>query len=245
MALSLNALVTEVNSIIHRTDMTGEIQTGLLQQITWLETLDYWPWRMTRNQAGLVLASATWSYSLPTDFGEDLAINIVETDKRDSLDRLAYEDFIRKYPDPGQDSGGQPTAYSIGYALGTASAGSKAIFFPHPADATYTCEMIYYNRRADSTGTDFPNAFTDLEKWVLVYLCAAYIEGTKLKIDTCRKKYPGDLCGCTRCERDRWMQALQARYTRERTRETPKWKHPKKSGAGIYDVRGGQKTYNV
>jgi hypothetical protein len=119
MAMNLNALVTEVQSRVHRTDINTNIQNELLKTITRLETKRYWPWRFMRDNSTITLASGTYEYSLPSDFGEDLAFNIVETDKEDVLDRIAFEDFVQKWPDPSQSSGGQPTKYSIGYKVGT------------------------------------------------------------------------------------------------------------------------------
>jgi len=242
MALSLNAIVTEVHSRIHRTDISTSVQNILLQQITWLETLEYWPWRTTRNTA-TTLASDTYAYDVPADFGEDLALVITEDNKEDYLERIAFHQFISKYPDPSANDVGQPTKYTIGYAQGTASAGNKQIWFPHPADGTYATEFIYYNRRADCTATDFPTAFTELEKLVLVFRAAAHIEGTILGYSNCSGQ---PTCYCNACESNRWLAAAERRYSRERVREKPRWKMPKKKGyVTQYDIRGNQTIYNV
>jgi len=243
MAMDLNAIVTEVHSRIHRTDISTNVQNILLQQITWLETLEYWPWRTTRDQAGITLASGSWAHNVPADFGEDLAFVIIEDDKENYLERIAFEQFVSRYPDPSKESGGQPTVYTVGYALSTSSAGKKQVWFPHPADATYTSEFIYYNRRADCTGTDFPTGFTELEKLVLVFRAAAHIEGSLLGDSKCNGT---PTCHCNACEANSWLGAAQRRYGNERMREKPRWKHAKKRGWGVgLDIRGHQDPYNV
>jgi hypothetical protein len=242
MAISLNALVTEVQSRVHRTDINTTIQQELLKTITELETKRYWPWRFMRDATTIALASGTYEYSLPSDFGEDLAFNIIETDKYDVLDRVAFEDFVRKWPDVSQLDGGQPTKYTIGYKAGTS--GAKRLWCNIPADATYTAELMYFQTRADATSTDFPTSFTELEKMYLIHKAAAVVKQQHLGYSDCKNT---PTCHCDACEVFRKEQLLENRYKLQRTRDGGKWKHPKKSGTliGQYDVRGNQKTYNV
>jgi len=220
------------------------IQDMILRAIVYLEGLDYWPWRMVRDGDGITLGSGTWQYSLPTNFGEDLSFRITEDDAEDELNRIAFEDFIRKYPDPSSESGGQPTTYTIGYAAGTSSAGSKKLWLPHPADGTYATEFLYWEIRTDAVSTDLPSGLNEVEKIAIVHKAASMIEGGILKISTCTG---AQTCECNACQSNRWLANLQNRKRLQRIREKPTWKIPyAKSGATQnYDVRGHQKIYDV
>jgi hypothetical protein len=195
-----------------------------------------------RDATTITLASGTYEYSLPSDFGEDLAFNIIETDKYDVLDRVAFETFIKKWPDVSQLSGGQPTKYTIGYKSGTS--GAKRLWCNVPADATYTAELMYWQTRADATSTDFPTTFTELEKLYLIHKASAIVKKQYLGYSDCDGN---QTCHCDACESFRLEGDLEARYTRQRTRENPQWKHKKKRGTmiGQYDVRSNQSEYNV
>lgn len=241
MAILLTQMVTAVQSRVKRTDINTNIQNAILELITELEAMAYWPWRMTRDASTVILASGTYEYSLPTDFGEDFALRIITDNKEADLDRVSWDNFVRKYPDPSSQSGGQPTKYTIGIKEGTA--GAKRIHFPHPADAVYTAELIYFNRRAGATATDFPDGFTELEKLYLIAEASAIVKKQILGYSDCDGT-PN--CKCDGCHANKLARALSNRYSLERKREGVEWKHPKKRPlGGYYDVRGGQDIYNV
>lgn len=244
MALSLNALTTQVQKFIQRTSIGSNpsIQDMVLRAIIWLESLDYWPWRFKRDATTITLGSGTWEYSLPGDFGEDLAFRITEDNKEDDLDRIAFEDFIRNHPDPSKESGGQPTKYTIGYKAGTS--GAKRLWIPHPADGTYATELLYWEVRTDAVSTTLPSGLGEVEKICLVHKAAAMIEGGILKQNNCNTT---PTCECNACQSNRWLVAIKTRKQLQRIREKPSWKHPKKSGiiGETYDVRGHIDTYNV
>jgi hypothetical protein len=103
---------------------------------------------------------------------------------------------------------------------------------------------MYFQTRADATSTDFPTSFTELEKMYLVHKASAIIKQQYLGYTDC-KNVP--TCHCDACESFRLEQDMENRYKLQRSREKGKWKHAKKTGTliGQYDVRGGQKTYNV
>jgi hypothetical protein len=242
--LSLANMVTNVQKFIQRTSIGSNpsIQDMLLNTIIWLEGLDYWPWRFMRDSSTISLASATWSYSLPGDFGTDFALVITENNKEDELERIAFDDFIRKWPDPSANSGGQPTNYTIGFKAG--SAGVKQLWFSHPADGTYSCDLWYWQVRTDAVGTTLETGLNEVEKLALIRKTAAMIEGGVLKISTCNGQ---PTCECNACAANRWLLNLQNRKRMEKLSAKPRWKHPYKQGHGgwQYDVRGQQKTYNT
>jgi len=195
---------------------------------------------MTRDASTVILASGTYEYSLPSDFGEDFALRIIDDNKEDDLERIAWDNFVRKYPDPSSESGGQPTKYTIGIKEGTA--GARRIHFPHPADAVYTAELIYFNRRADATSTDFPDGFTELEKLYLTAKASAIVKKQILGYSDCDGT---PTCECDGCEAKQLERDLVGRFTLERKRDGVAWKHPKKRPlGGYYDVRGEQDIYN-
>ena len=241
MAMALTALVTEVQSRVKRTDINTNIQNTILKLITRLETKMYWPWRMTRDASTVILASGTYEYDLPSDFGEDFALRIIDDDKEADLERIAWSVFVHKHPDPSSKSGGQPTEYTIGVKEGTA--GTKRIHFPHPADAEYTAELIYFNRRADATATDFPDGFTELEKLYLTAKASAIVKKQILGYSNCDGS---QTCECDGCEARQVEGDMLGRYSLERKRGKVGWQHKEsRPGGGFWDIRGNQDIYRT
>jgi hypothetical protein len=231
-------------SYIGRTSIGSNpsIQDKIIEAILWLEGLTYWPWKIKRDASTITLASSTWNYSLPGDFHSDLAFRITQDNKEDDLERLAFEDFIRKHPDPSANDAGQPTRYTIGYVSGTA--GSREVWLPHPADASYTTELIYFRQSTNATSTDFADGLNEVEKMCVVSKASALIEGEVLKVSSCTGR---PTCHCNACRANQWITNLKSRWDQERIREKPAWKIPSRhrNMYANYDVRGHQKIYNV
>ncbi len=199
-ALSLANMLTRVKRNVPITTMDTELQDALLERMSYLVSLDIFPF-----QDGYVsnsLASGNWQMATPSDFAYPKQLTIYTASYERTLEKLDAFVFDKMFPMPSNDTAGEPTHYCIKVAEGE-------IWFNCPTDETYTVRLYFYKIPDDVTDTTV-SQLTELAKLALIKWASA---------DGFRMQRQFDTGAQWEVEGDKFFAAMEKRYAMSRVED--------------------------
>jgi hypothetical protein len=157
-ALSLANMLSRVKRNVPTTTMDTELQDALLEKMTYLVSLDIFPFQEKYQEASIV--EGTWRICTPTNFANLKQLTIYTADSERPLEILGSTEFDKLFPMPSNDDEDKPIYCSVRIA-------EEEIWFNCPTDATYTIRIYFYQIPDDVTDTTV-SQMVELAKLALI-----------------------------------------------------------------------------
>jgi hypothetical protein len=143
-ALTLANMLSRVKRNVPSTTMDTELQDALLEKMTYLVSLDTFPFQ--EKYVNDTLAAGAVSIVTPDNFASIRSMVIYTAGSERPLNIISAEVFDKLYPNPSEETADEPTDCCIKVAEGY-------FYFNCPADADYTLRCYFYAIPDDVTDT--------------------------------------------------------------------------------------------
>lgn len=162
-ALSLANMLARVKRNVPSTTMDTELQDALLEKMSYLVSLDIFPFQ--EGYVSTSLAAGEWQMSTPDNFACLKRVSIYTDGHERPIDRLDASIFDQLFPMPSEDTADAPTNCCIKVAEGE-------IWFNCPTDEVYTIRVYFYKIPDDVTDTTV-SQLVELAKLALIEWASA------------------------------------------------------------------------
>lgn len=162
-ALSLANILTRVKYIFPSTTMDTELTTAILERMNYLVSLDIFPFQEDFDYVSL--ASGNYRVATPSNFATIKELQIYTAGYERPLERLDSGVFDNRFPNPSNETAGEPVYYCIKVAEGE-------IWFNCPTDVTYEFRIYYYKIPDDATD-ETVSQMVELAKIILIKWASA------------------------------------------------------------------------
>lgn len=162
-ALTLTNMLSRVKRIVPTTVLDTELQDALLERMNYLATLDVFPFQEGFQSA--TLSAGNSAMATPDNFASQKALYIYTSNSERPLIYLDPIEFTRLFPNPGNQSAGKPSYFTIKMA-------ESSYYFNCPADADYTIYNYFHKIPDDATDTTI-SQLTEMAKLTLIDWAAA------------------------------------------------------------------------